>query len=130
MELKQNNSILLSDVCYSIYKQCMFNPTYEKYLQKIQAILNDDAKFIYLCYIQSEIVGMIAISNITDKIEIVGIATKKDLKSQGIGSFMIKEVIKKENPISIYTETDSDAVSFYQKMWFFNLSIQKQIRKY
>ncbi|PKH12028.1 GNAT family N-acetyltransferase [Planomicrobium sp. MB-3u-38] len=50
--------------------------------------------------------------------EIRHIAVGVDCRSSGIGSWMIKEVIKLHNIQEIAAETDVDAVDFYRKIGF------------
>ena len=49
------------------------------------------------------------------KIEIVGIAVDASARGQGIGSEMIRQVVNRYDLLSVYAETDGDAVNFYRK---------------
>ena len=52
------------------------------------------------------------------KVEILGIAVDLSARGKGIGSYMIKQVINNYDSLSVYAETDNDAVGFYQKNGF------------
>ena len=49
------------------------------------------------------------------KIEIVGIAVDVSARGKGVGSYMINQVVNNYGLLSVYAETDNDAVGFYQK---------------
>ena len=118
MELKLIELTHKNDVCktYEIYKHCMFLPTEEKFNNKIDSFLIDNSVKIFACFNQGEIVGVIVISfSEQRKIEIIGIAVELSARGKGIGSYMIKQVINNYDLLSVYAETDNDAVGFYQK---------------
>ena len=118
MELKLIELTQKNDVCktYEIYKHCMFLPTEEKFNNKIDTFLIDNSVKIFACFNQGEIVGIIVISfSEQRKIEIIGIAVELSARGKGIGSYMIKQVINNYDLLSVYAETDNDAVGFYQK---------------
>ena len=118
MELKLIELTHKNDVCktYEIYKHCMFLPTEEKFNNKIDTFLIDNSVKIFACFNQGEIVGVIVISfSEQRKIEIIGIAVELSARGKGIGSYMIKQVINNYDLLSVYAETDNDAVGFYQK---------------
>ena len=106
------------EVCrtYEIYKHCMFMPTEEKFDKKIDLFLNDNSVKIFACLNQGKIIGVMVVSFIEEKkIEIIGIAVEVSARGKGIGSYMIKQVINNYDLLSVYAETDNDAVGFYQK---------------
>ena len=118
MELKLIELTHKNDVCktYEIYKHCMFMPTEEKFNKKVEQFLNNNSVKIFACFNQGEIVGVIVISfSEQRKIEIIGIAVELSARGKGIGSYMIKQVINHYDLLSVYAETDNDAVGFYQK---------------
>ena len=121
MELKLIELIHKNDVCktYEIYKHCMFLPTEEKFNNKIDTFLIDNSIKIFACFNRGEIVGVIVISFLErNKIEIIGIAVVLSVRSKGIGSYMINQTVTDYGLISVYAETDNDAVGFYQKNGF------------
>ena len=118
MELKLIELTYKNEVCkiYDIYKHCMFMPTKEKFKKKIDQFLNDNSVKIFACFNQDNVEGVIVVSFWEqNKIEIVGIAVDLSARNKGIGSYMINQVIKDCGLISVYAETDNDAVGFYRK---------------
>ena len=118
MELKLIELTQKNDVCktYEIYKHCMFLPTEEKFNNKIDTFLIDNSVKIFACFNQGEIVGVIVISfSEQRKIEIIGIAVELSARGKGIGSYMINQIVTYYGLISVYAETDNDAVGFYLK---------------
>ena len=121
MELKLIELTAKDEVCktYDIYKHCMFMPTEEKFNKKIDKFLNDNFVKIFACFNQDKIEGVIAISFVEkNRIEIKGIAVDLSTRDKGIGSYMIKQVINDYSLLSVYAETDNDAVGFYRKNGF------------
>ena len=112
-ELTLKNEILQT---YEIYKHCMFMPTEEKFNNKVDLFLNDNSVKIFVCFEQDKIVGIMVVSfKEQKKIEIIGIAVDVSARGKGIGSYMINQVINNYGLLSVYAETDNDAVGFYQK---------------
>ena len=115
-ELTLKNEILQT---YEIYKHCMFMPTEEKFNNKVDLFLNDIFIKIFACFEQDKIVGIMVVSfKEQKKIEIIGIAVDVSARGKGIGSYMINQVINNYGLLSVYAETDNDAVWFYQKNGF------------
>ena len=118
MKLKLIEITHKTEICqtYEIYKHCMFMPTKEKFNKKIDLFLNDNSVKIFACFNQGEIVGVIVILfSEQRKIEIIGIAVELSARGKGIGSYMINQIVKYYGLISVYAETDNDAVGFYLK---------------
>ena len=121
MELELIELTHKNEVCktYEIYKHCMFMPTEEKFNKKIDQFLNDNFIKIFACFNESEIEGVIVVSFVEqNKIEIVGIAVDLSARGKGIGSYMINQIVNDYGLISVYAETDNNAVGFYQKNGF------------
>ena len=115
-ELTLKNEILQT---YEIYKHCMFMPTEEKFNNKVDLFLKDNSVKIFACFEQDKIVGIMVVSfKEQKKIEIIGIAVDASARGKGIGSYMINQVINNYGLLSVYAETDNDAVWFYQKNGF------------
>ena len=118
MELELIELTHKNEVCktYEIYKHCMFMPTEEKFNKKIDQFLNDNSIKIFACFNQVEIEGVIVVSFVEQsKIEIIGIAVDLSARGKGIGSYMINQIVNDYSLISVYAETDNDAVGFYLK---------------
>ena len=115
-ELNLKNEILQ---VYEIYKHCMFMPTEEKFNNKVDLFLNDVFVKIFACFEQDKIVGIMVVSfKEQKKIEIIGIAVDVSARDKCIGSYMINQVINNYGLLSVYAETDNDAVGFYRKNGF------------
>ena len=115
-ELTLKNEILQT---YEIYKHCMFMPTEEKFNIKLNQYLNDNSVKIFACFEQDKILGVLVVSFIEQrKIEIIGITVDVSARGKGIGSYMINQVANNYGLLSVYAETDNDAVGFYQKNGF------------
>lgn len=121
MELKLIELTDRDEICktYDIYKHCMFMPTEEKFNKKIDTFLNDNFIKIFACLYRGERKGIIVIYFIEQfKIESIGIAVDDSVRHQGIGSYMISELVNEYSLTSIYAETDNDAVGFYRNNSF------------
>ena len=117
MELKLIELTHKNDVCktYEIYKHCMFLPTEEKFNNKIDTFLIDNSVKIFACFEQDKILGVMVVSFIEQrKIEIIGVAVDVSARGKGIGSYMINQVVNNYALLSVYAETDNDAVGFYR----------------
>ena len=116
IELTHKNEIFQT---YEIYKHCMFMPTEEKFNNKVDIFLNDNSVKIFACFEQDKILGVMVVSFIEQKkIEIIGIAVDVSVHGKGIGSYMINQVLNGYDLISVYAETDNDAVGFYRNNGF------------
>ena len=116
IELTHKNDILQT---YEIYKHCMFMPTEEKFNKKAEQFLNNNSVKIFACFSHGKIVGIMVVSfKEQKKIEIIGIAVDVSTRGKGIGSYMINQVINNYGLLSVYAETDNDAVGFYRKNGF------------
>ena len=103
---------------YGIYRDCMYAPTEEKFYAKTDAFLEKGVKVV-ACLRCGRKVGVAAVAVATDNsAEIVGIAVENSERGQGIGSFMVSEIIRVYALSSVYAETDDDAVEFYRKNGF------------
>ena len=115
-ELKHKNDILQ---IYEIYKHCMFMPTEEKFNNKMDLFLTDNSVKIFACFEQDTILGVITVSFIDKKkIEVISIAVDASVRGKGIGSYMINQVLNNYDLLSVYAETDNDAVGFYRNNGF------------
>lgn len=116
--LVNNNELIKNKVAYSIYSQCMYNPTEEKYRERMEQILQDKSSFIYFCFQDDIMCGIISLRILKNQSEILGIAVSQDYQQQGVGSFMVRQIIKDKQILKLYAETDDEAVEFYRKCGF------------
>ena len=115
-ELNDKQEILKT---YDIYKDCMYNPTPEKFELKVDTYLNDNNIKIFACLSENRFFGVIVILIDEDNgAEIIGIAVAKEFRKRGIASQMISEVAISYKLNKIFAETDNDAVEFYRKAGF------------
>ena len=116
IELTTKNDIIQT---YEIYKACIFMPTAEKFNKKVDKFLSDNSIKIFACLHGNEVKGVIVVS-FTEQynIEIIGIAVNVTARHLGIGSYMINKLIDDYSLVSVYAETDNDAVEFYRKNGF------------
>ena len=115
-ELTHKNEVVK---VYEIYKHCMFMPTEEKFNKKIDVFLMYNSVKIFDCFNQSKLEGVIIVSFAEQRsIEIIGIAVDVSARGKGIGSYMINQIVNDYGLVSVYAETDNDAVGFYQKNGF------------
>ena len=116
IELTTKNDIIQT---YEIYKACIFMPTAEKFNKKVDKFLSDNSIKIFACLYGNEVKGIIVVSFTEQyKIEIIGIAVNVTARHLGIGSYMINKLIDDYSLVSVYAETDNDAVEFYRKNGF------------
>ncbi len=121
MELKLIELNSITDICktYDVYKHCMFMPTEDKFNKKCDQFINDNSVKVFACLRCDIIVGVIVISFVEQHgIEILGIAVETSARSKGIGTYMISRVVSDYGLLSVYAETDKDAVGFYRKNGF------------
>ena len=124
-ELFDKNEILST---YNIYKACMYVPTEEKFEKKIDDFLQGGNAKMFACLYGQEIKGVVLISFLeSGVVQINGIAVDLPMRRMGLGSYMIKSIMRIFEPSSIIAETDKDAVSFYKKCGF---SIDEFVEKY
>ena len=94
-------------------------PTEEKFNNKVDISLNDNSVKIFACFEQDKILGVMVVYFIEQKkIEIIGIAVDVSVRGKGVGSYMINQVLNGYDLISVYAETDHDAVGFYRNNGF------------
>lgn len=119
---------LFTEDAYTIYRQCMYKPTYEDYRNKINNYMKNKNTKIFVCVIEDKVAGIIVLMQTGDEsAEVLGIAVHDSLKKQGIGNFMLRESANTMNLHRITAETDDGAVEFYKKAGF---HISKEIKYY
>jgi ribosomal protein S18 acetylase RimI-like enzyme len=104
---------------YYIYKHCMYKPSPKKYAVKVDEFMRDKSAKVLACKNAGKTVGIMVISFIdVDSAEIVGIATSETFRLRGAGRFMIGAAMERFEMLSLYAETDDDAVGFYRAVGF------------
>ena len=105
----------LSPEVYKIYSQCMYAPTYEKFAEHARAYLNSKDTTVYGYYENAALLGVIVLqAKAQNTAEIVGIAVERTHQHRHIGKGLIQYAVTAGRYPELYTETDDDAVSFYE----------------
>lgn len=107
-----------------MYASCMFQPTYEKFLRKADAMLSDENLRIFSAQCNG-ILGLIAVRQWDSTGEICGIAVAGHLRGHGIGSLLIRTAMNRMELTAVTAETDDDAVGFYRKVGFTVTAFEK-----
>jgi len=100
-----------------VYASCMFQPTYEKFLAKTDAMLANGNVHIFACR-NTGIAGILAVEITEQSAVIRGIAVSETHRCHGIGSVLIRHAMDELALIKITAETDDDAVGFYERFGF------------
>ncbi len=113
---------------YDVYQDCMYLPTEEKYRRKMQTFLQEEATKVFACFSDDGLKGMLVLTSFPQRqAELVGIAVEKTARRQGIGTFMLRQVMETCALQAVFAETDDDAVEFYRKNGF---SVEKHVEMY
>ena len=118
---------LLSAEAYKVYAPCMYEPTFEKYMARMERYLSDPAVSVYICTDNGALIGMLVLDKARDPPEIAGIAVSESSRRKGAGRFMIERVTACEGLDSLYAQTDGDAVGFYRSCGF---SVREELKEY
>lgn len=118
---------LFSEEAFNIYAPCMYLPTFEKYLTKMEQYFSDPFLKIYVCEDSKQKIGMMIVDKTGDVPEIVGIAVSTRYRGQGAGRLMIEQVMESEGIRSLKAQTDDDSIEFYRKCGFTD---EKEIVEY
>ena len=104
---------------YTVYRDCMYQPTPEKYAAKMQRYLLDPRIKVYGGFANGTLCGMLVLRlDPAATGELVGIAVDAACRKRGLGRAMIHAVIKRHGLRVLVAETDDDAVGFYQNCGF------------
>ena len=119
------DSALLSSEGFRVFRDCMYRPTEDAYLRKMQAYLEDPDRRVFVCEQDGRLAGIL-VADAADA-GIVGIAVDAALRGQGIGTFLIEQTAKALGTSCLCAETDGDAVGFYRRCGF---STEKTVKYY
>jgi len=73
----------------------------------------------FCCEENGEVVGLVGLEAVTPSVAHVrGIAVDARLRGKGIGQRLIQEVKARNPGVTLYVETDRDAVQFYRRCGF------------
>ena len=82
---------------------------------------------IYVCEVNGREEGILVLDNGSSSAEIVGIAVSENCRHNGIGRYMIQQVMALEQPKVLYAQTDDDAVGFYRSCGF---TVETEAKEY
>lgn len=91
----------------------------------------DTSHFIVAKNVHNEIVGFAGFKVIVDEADIMNIVVKKDYRNQGVGNFLLNNLINliRENHLNLVTlevnEKNLSAIHLYKKFDFQTLGIRK-----
>ncbi len=104
---------------YAVYAACMYEPTYEKFIQKTTPMLADPNTRVYGFFQGELLLGIIAVHRTGgDTAEIKGIAVRETHRRRRIGSGLIAYAMQHERLKALSAETDDDGVLFYRHCGF------------
>ena len=103
---------LRSEAAYAIYASCMYDPTFEKYLLKIEQYLSNPQTRCFGAFASGKLSGILIIQCG----KILGIAVEENTRRKGIGRALINHAALYFSTLS--AETDDDAVDFYRACGF------------
>ena len=103
---------------YAIYAACMFEPTWEKFRERAEALRKDPAVRMFGYTENGAVLGVIVIREKEGGAEVCGIAVDETRRGHGIGGELVRYVMDELQPDVLYAETDDDAVGFYRNCGF------------
>lgn len=128
IRLCDNTSWIFSRKAFNIYRDCMYLPTYHKYIAEIEDFLKSTTGKVYLCCKENKVVGIIMIRLFCDQsAEIKGIAVSPKHRNCGVGKLLITAVKKSEGLKTLVAQTDEDAVGFYRNCGF---QVETEMKEY
>ena len=124
-EIKIDNLTLINDI------QSRFNEFYTQKKQLVDEFKYNTFTRLFAYILNNRVVGIIQISDIIDRYEIIYIEVDKNYRKQGIATSLIEYVVdlgKNNNIINITLEVcvdNTSAIKLYEKNLFKKVSIRK-----
>lgn len=124
-EIKSDNLTLINDI------QSRFNEFYTQKKQLVDEFKYNTFTRLFAYILNNRVVGIIQISDIIDRYEIVYIEVDKNYRKQGIATSLIEYVVdlgKNNNIINITLEVcvdNTSAIKLYEKNLFKKVSIRR-----
>ena len=109
---------LLSEEAFSIYASCMYHPTYNDYVGRMEDCLSDTSKKVFVYEDRGKKTGLMVLKISEDAAEIIGIAVSEKLRRRGIGKQLILSAMELEGIGKIEAQTDDDSIGFYRRCGF------------
>lgn len=91
----------------------------------INDFLNNPFSKILVFYEENEIKSYLYYSDIYDRVEINDFKTKEEYQKKGIGTNLLKELIKENKDITLEVKIDNPAIKLYKKLGFKEVAIRK-----
>lgn len=82
---------------------------------------------IYVCEVNNKKEGILVLDKRSSNSEIIGIAVSGNCRHNGIGRYMIQQVMDLEQLEVLSAQTDDDAVGFYYRCGF---TVETEIKEY
>lgn len=109
----------ISQQVYEIYSACMYMPTWEKFSEQANLLINDDLVSILGYIHKNNIIGVLVIQKDTQQRAVIkGIAVNALYRQKGIGRQLVESVFQSFKVKSLFAETDDDAIVFYRHCGF------------
>lgn len=120
-------NIFASQEVFAVYADCMYMPTWDKFLVRANEFVTDDSVHIFGYIEEDAVVGIIAVQQKENFCaEIKGIAVAPSHRKKGIGKQLIDSVFQHLPISALHAETDDDAIAFYQHCGFETESYMRQ----
>ena len=94
--LYKNKEWLFSQEAFFIYSSCMYQPTYGEYRKIMERLVSEPYIKIYVCEVNNKEEGILVLDKRTSDSEIIGIAVSGNCRHNGIGRYMIQQVMDLE----------------------------------
>ena len=107
---------------YEFLSYCMY-PSQEKITAECNQYRSRKNRELYGVYIEGSLTGIIGLEHEGSETELKHIAVHPDHRQKGLGSKLISAITQLDKIDTLFAETDSDAVRFYEKMGFEILSL-------
>lgn len=117
---------LLSEEAFGLYSACMYSPDTDSYRELMEGYLSSPCVRVYVCEKHGDTVGILVLDESGAIPEIAGIAVSDEYRFQGVGRYMIHQVIKTEDLLMIRAQTDEESVGFYRKCGFTDERVVKE----
>lgn len=137
---------ILSEDAYGIYASCMYEPTFERYVETMTELQKNPSVETYVYRTENYIAGMLVIDGKNGKgepdgsrqcgtekglepacAEIIGIAVDQGCRHFGIGRKLLQKATESGRYASLYAQTDSDGVDFYRSCGF---AVTSEVKQY
>ena len=125
--LYKNKKWIFAQEAFFIYSSCMYQPTYVEYRKIMEQFVSEPYIKIFVCEVNNREEGILVLDKRTSDSEIIGIAVSENCRHNGIGRYMIQQVMDLEQLEVVSAQTDDDAVVFYRRCGF---TVETEIKEY